>query len=291
MAPAQGTERLEKLNRRIKAKLAELKDDEAERRQAAAVLARKEARIDDLREELRKVRKRIQRRRDAIAEVIADLEDVEASTPDEDTAEEVDLRAQRDQLAGEIEEAIATRERLLDRLDRLKDKHEDARQALEEIVAESKDDRDALERMRARRKRIQDAREKNDRPSPNFDWAEFDCNDGTPLPEASKPAVRHWCQTVGEPVRAQYGRVRINSAFRPEDYNARIGGEDNSVHIYNLPGRDHKAAAVDFSCERGTPADWYAFTAGKADGRGLYNTFHHTDSRNRIGWPDATWRG
>lgn len=289
MAPAQ--DRIHKLNQRIKAKLAELEKDESERRQAAAVLSRKEALVADLQDELRKVRQCILRRREAIAEVIADLEKVEASTPEEDTPEEDELRALRDHLSGELEEAIATRDRLLDRLDRQKDKRDDARRALEKIVGESKEDREALQRMRERRKRALKAREKNDRPSPNFDWAEFDCNDGTPLPEESKPAVRAWCQEIGEPLRAQFGSVHINSAFRHRAYNASIGGEDGSVHIYNFPGRNFRAVAVDFKCERGKPSEWYAFTAGKADGRGLYNTFHHADNRNRIGWPDATWRG
>jgi hypothetical protein len=66
------------------------------------------------------------------------------------------------------------------------------------------------------------------------------------------------------------------------------GGEPNSVHIYDYPGRNF---AADITCETGSPAEWYAFTAGKADGRGIYSTFHHADNRGRIPWPDATWSG
>lgn len=276
------------INRRIKSKLNELADDHDERQRAHRIISRKETRIEELRVELTRTRKRIKRRRAAIAEVKADLEELEAATPDEDTEEEARLRAQLDELAGQLEEATHDRDRILGRLDRLKEKRDEARQMLSNAIAESDEDRKALARLRARRERIRAAQ---DRPSPHFDWAEFDCNDGTRLPEQSKPAVKDWCQKVGEPVRERFGSVIINSAFRHRAYNESIGGEDNSVHIYEFPGRDFKAVAVDFRCSQGTPADWFAFTSGRADGRGRYATFVHADTRNRIGWPDATWTG
>jgi hypothetical protein len=92
-------------------------------------------------------------------------------------------------------------------------------------------------------------------------------------------------------LRKSFGAVHINSGYRPTAYNASVGGEPNSVHIYDYPGRNFLAVAADITCENGSPADWYAFTAGKADGRGTYATFHHADTRSRIGWPDATWTG
>lgn len=283
--------RIKKLNRRIKAKRAELEDDRADRRRARRVLENAKATIPEVREELGRARRRVRRRRAAIEELRADLEELEQETPCEDTSEEAELEAQLEQLADELDEAIADRDRLLDRLDRWREKRADAREALEQAIAESREDREALQRLRRRRKRAREARDRNDQPSPNFDWAEFDCNDGTELPEESKPAVRDWCQRIGEPVRARFGAVRINSAYRHSAYNARIGGASASVHIYDHPGRNHKAVAVDFRCAQGTPSDWHSFTAGKADGRGLYPTFHHADTRNRIGWPDASWSG
>jgi hypothetical protein len=92
-------------------------------------------------------------------------------------------------------------------------------------------------------------------------------------------------------LRERFGAVHVNSGYRPTAYNASVGGELNSVHIYDYPGRDCRAVAVDVTCEKGSASDWYAFTAGKADGRGLYGTFHHADTRSRIGWPDSTWSG
>jgi peptidase M15-like protein len=280
--------RLEKLNERIGKKLDELAEDRQEVEQARKVVHRKDVKVEDLKAELHKVRKRLKRRRDVIKELKGDLDEAAKETPDEDTEQEQRLRARLDRLAGEYEEQVAVRDRLLDKLDQLRETRADAREALSQALAENEEDREAIARMRARRKRIQ---ERKDKPSPNFDFAEFDCNDGTPLPLESEPAVRDWCRTIGEPVRAKFGSVHINSGFRHAAYNARIGGEDNSVHIYDYPGRDFKAVAGDFTCGIGTPAEWYAFTLNLADGRGRYATFHHADTRNNIGWSDASWSG
>jgi Peptidase M15 len=286
---------IQEINARIATKLDELEEDQAERRQAQRVLDRIEARTEEVVAELRKVQRILRRRRAALEDVRSDLETLNLATPERETAGERLLRQRLDQLSGLIEEALTLRDELIAKLDRLAERRADAKAALQAEIGEIAEDREALERMRKRRRRIREAAERNDKPSPNFSWAEFDCNDGTPIPEKSKPAIRHWCLTVGEPVRARYGPVHVNSGFRHKLYNARIGGEPNSVHIYDFPGRlppeDDGAVAVDFRCERGSPRDWYEFTAGKADGRGLYATFHHADNRNRIGWPDSIWTG
>lgn len=129
--------------------------------------------------------------------------------------------------------------------------------------------------------------------SQNFMYSEFDCKNGQKIPAASRPAVREWCRRVGEPARAKFGPVGITSGFRPSGYNSDIGGAPNSVHIWDYPGRECKAVAVDWYAASGGPREWYDFTAGRADGRGYYpySGFHHADTRNNIGWPDATWSG
>ena len=129
--------------------------------------------------------------------------------------------------------------------------------------------------------------------SKHFLYSEFNTKDGTQIPEASKPALREWCQRIGEPARARFGTVHITSGFRHASYNAAIGGATNSVHIWDYPGRDCKAIAVDWWAESGGPRDWFDFADGRADGRGYYpnSGFTHSDTRNNIGWPDATWSG
>jgi len=129
--------------------------------------------------------------------------------------------------------------------------------------------------------------------SEHFRYDEFDCHDGRKVPKEAYEALRAWCRDVGEPARLRYGAVYVLSGYRPADYNERIGGAENSVHIYDYPGRMGHAVAVDWAAEKGGPRDWFDFTQGRADGRGFYPTsgFHHADNRNRIGWPDAAWSG
>lgn len=275
--------RLTRVNEKIDAKLKELGQDRDERRRAVQLVAKRESRLEDLSEELGAARRRVRCRRRAVEEVRTDLEQLRTEMPD---GEESALEERLDELAGELDEAVRIRDRLLDRIDRVTARLANAEDRLTEAIGDLAEDREALGRLRAKRRRIN---ERRDRPSPNFAFAEFDCNDGTPLPKQSEVAVKDWCQRIGEKVRARFGAVHINSAYRHAAYNARIGGASLSIHIYDYPGRDHKAVAVDFSCEKGTPAEWFAFTAGLADGRGRYATFHHADTRNRIGWPDASW--
>jgi hypothetical protein len=295
------------MNERIEAKLKNMEGDRAQRERARKLVNKLDAKADELRDELKRTREVLDRRRAVAKEVREDFDQAEMEKEIErlralvgeapvptgadvaDTDKEVSrLGSRLDDLSGLIEEGIATRDRLLDKLDQLKERDAEAEKALGESIKERKEDREALERMRARRKKIMARR---DRPSEHFSYAEFDCNNGQELPKAAEPAVKDWCQRIGEPLRKRFGSVHVNSGYRPTAYNASVGGEPNSVHIYDYPGRNFQAVAADVTCEKGSPSEWYAFTAGKADGRGSYATFHHADTRNRIGWPDATWTG
>jgi hypothetical protein len=296
------------MNERIEEKLKDLKRDRAERERAQRIVRNVDARVDEVREELKRTRRVLDRRRAVAREVredlgVAELEEeidrlralvgevpegqVEGDVEVEDE-EVARLGARLDDLSGLIEEGMATRDRLLDKLDRLRDRDAEAERALGEAINERDEDREALERMRARRQKIKD---RMDRPSPHFAYAEFDCRNGQELPKAAEPAVKEWCKRIGEPLRERFGPVHINSGYRPAAYNASINGEPNSIHIYDYPGRNFRAVAADVTCDSGSPTEWYAFTAGKADGRGVYATFIHADTRGLIGWGDATWSG
>ncbi len=93
---------------------------------------------------------------------------------DEDDEQVAQIGSRLETLSGLIEEGLATRDRLLDRLDRLKDREAEAEGVLEEAINERGEDREALTRLRARRKKI---KERADRPSPHFAYAEFDCQE------------------------------------------------------------------------------------------------------------------
>jgi hypothetical protein len=294
------------MNEQIEAKLKELKRGRAKTERAQKIVSKVDARVAELRDELKQVRLELDQRRAAVKEVREDLhvaeleEEVErlrvaageapegAGDGDGGDEEISRLGSTLDSLSGLMEEGLATRDRLLDRLDRLREREAEAENVLNEATSERSEDREALKRMRARRKKIKD---RQDRPSPHFAYAEFDCRNGQELPKGAEPAVKDWCERIGEPLRKKFGPVHINSGYRPVEYNASVGGESNSVHIYDYPGRNFAAVAVDITCETGSPEEWYAFTAGKADGRGIYATFHHADNRGRIGWSAATWSG
>jgi chromosome segregation ATPase len=300
--------KLAEVNKRVEKKLQELDRDRADRERAQKVVRNIDARVEEVREELKRTRQALDRRRAIAKEVREDLQVAEleaeiarlralvGETPEGQALGDVEivdeeaarLGSRLDDLAGLIEEGFATRDRLLDKLDRLRERDAEAEQALDEATTERDEDREALQRLRARRKKV---KERMDRPSPNFAYAEFDCRNGQDLPKESEPAIKLWCERIGEPLRERFGPVNVNSGYRPAAYNASVGGEPNSVHIYDYPGRNFRAVAVDITCERGTPAEWYEFVAGKADGRGIYPTFVHADTRGQIGWGDATWSG
>jgi uncharacterized protein YcbK (DUF882 family) len=130
------------------------------------------------------------------------------------------------------------------------------------------------------------------RLSKHFVVEEFDCRNGTRVQRRDYKGLSYLCRVYLEPLRKKYGPVSVHSGYRTAAYNASVGGERNSYHIY--PAHDGNDQAVDFSCARGTPAQWHAFLNGirrrKRNGRGglgLYRTFVHADVRDY----QANWRG
>jgi hypothetical protein len=41
------------------------------------------------------------------------------------------------------------------------------------------------------------------------------------------------CQTLLEPIRAQFGPVHIHDGYRPPAHNAEVGGKPTSYHLYD----------------------------------------------------------
>jgi hypothetical protein len=66
--------------------------------------------------------------------------------------------------------------------------------------------------------------------SDHFDLNEFD-QDGAILP-ACLPVLTNLCQSVLEPIRAQFGPLLVTSGYRPPLANAEAHGQPNSEHIY-----------------------------------------------------------
>ena len=112
-----------------------------------------------------------------------------------------------------------------------------------------------------------------------FSW--FDCRNGIKLPSYMRNDIVTWCKTIGEPMKKKYGHVFITSAYRTLQYNRDIGSSDGSYHVYT---KRKKYPAVDFTCSRGSPAQWGAYVNKLISygGVGVYKRsgFIHVDLRN-----------
>jgi uncharacterized protein YcbK (DUF882 family) len=112
----------------------------------------------------------------------------------------------------------------------------------------------------------------------NFHLQEFSCNDGTPVPpELMQNVIR--LATNLQVLREHLGeRISINSAYRHPNYNKKIGGAPDSMHL--------RAMAADITVKSKTPKQLKAvierlIKAKKVNfgGIGLYQGFVHVDIR------------
>ena len=72
---------------------------------------------------------------------------------------------------------------------------------------------------------------KMDRPSKNFTWDEFASKDGAEMPAAVKTNIKKLAQNL-EVIRSYFNLpIKINSGWRSEAHNAKIGGVKNSAHV------------------------------------------------------------
>lgn len=100
------------------------------------------------------------------------------------------------------------------------------------------------------------------RLSTNFLLREFHCRNGVHVPTSATSALRRWCAVWGEPLRREFGPVRVTSGYRTPVYNRQVGGAPDSFHVYDrrhpakLPGANLYDVAVDVEPARGTPAQW-----------------------------------
>jgi len=114
----------------------------------------------------------------------------------------------------------------------------------------------------------------------NFSLHEFDCNDGTPVPDELLHNVEALAEQL-QILRDYLGeRIMISSAYRHPAYNKKIGGKSNSYHL--------KAMAADITVKSKTPRQLKAIVEKlieqkkvKFGGIGLYPGFLHVDIRRQ----------
>ena len=125
--------------------------------------------------------------------------------------------------------------------------------------------------------------------SEHFWEYEFDCKDGTPVPEDLQEMLKLFVQQNLEPLRKAVGApIYILSAYRHEEYNKKVGGAKRSYHVYdNRPGK----FAVDIMCTGLEPATVKfllecLIRVGLIEegGIGLYKNFVHYDNGPKRRW-------
>lgn len=112
----------------------------------------------------------------------------------------------------------------------------------------------------------------------NFHRKEFDCRDGTKVPNEYKNNLVKLATNL-QVLRDDLGAsMIINSGYRTPKYNKRVGGASASQHLL--------ATAGDISQNKETPLELYKrierlIKEGKMHngGLGLYDTFVHYDVR------------
>ena len=114
------------------------------------------------------------------------------------------------------------------------------------------------------------ARDGGEKLSAHFVVGEFACHDGSDQVLISDELV-----TLLQVIRDHFGApVVINSAYRTQAYNAKVGGAARSQHLLGT--------AADITLAGVTPlkvAQYAEFLQPKAGGIGVYRTFTHVDVR------------
>lgn len=90
----------------------------------------------------------------------------------------------------------------------------------------------------------------------NFHSREFDCNDGTPVPEEYYRQLTVLCENFLEPMREKFGPCTVNSGYRTPEWNVKVGGARGSFHIY-IDRRPRHGVAADVEFARGSVKDWH----------------------------------
>lgn len=127
------------------------------------------------------------------------------------------------------------------------------------------------------------ATEDRGRLSKNFWLYEFDCKDGTPVPESCVEGLKAFVEKNLQPLRDFFdSRIFITSAYRTLNHNKRVGGADNSFHLYDKGN----AFAVDIAVQGVEPPLVKVAIEGlinlgvlEEGGVGLYKNWIHYDNR------------
>lgn len=112
----------------------------------------------------------------------------------------------------------------------------------------------------------------------DFSLSDFSCSDGTSVPADYKANVIQLAKNLQILKNEVKKSIHINSSYRTESLNKKVGGSTTSQHLY--------AKAADITIKAMTPKDVHSkieelIKKGTLSqgGLGLYNTFVHYDIR------------
>lgn len=91
--------------------------------------------------------------------------------------------------------------------------------------------------------------------TPHFRASEFNCNDGTKVPEKYHRQLKVLCENFLEPMRKKFGPCTVHSGYRTRAWNTKVGGARLSFHVYD-DRRPRDGVAADTSYDKGSVADW-----------------------------------
>ncbi len=137
-----------------------------------------------------------------------------------------------------------------------------------------------------RRRNKKTANMDNNKLSTNFNWSEFQSNDGAPMPPEVAANVKELAKNL-EVIRAAVGKpLKINSGYRSPAWNKKVGG---------VPGSQHQQGkAADIVANGISSAQLHAIVLDlikqgkiKPGGVGKYDTFVHYDIRGT----NTRWNG
>ncbi len=80
------------------------------------------------------------------------------------------------------------------------------------------------------------------RLSRNFTTEEMDCHSGDELPVRLYPNAQHWVDTIGQPLRNDWGQIIIVGPWRTPAWNRRVGGALHSAHMF---GEEEDAGPIE----------------------------------------------
>lgn len=127
--------------------------------------------------------------------------------------------------------------------------------------------------------------------SHNFDRSEFDCHDGTEVPDIYLNNLQELVDGVCQPIRERAGPLAVISGWRSQEWNRRVGGAKKSTHL--------DAAGVDLRPMSISVAElhalilvmWGAKALPKLGGVGQYQTWIHVDTLKAADGHLRRWRG